>query len=99
MQRAALPPAAPPQVATAGRLAIPARLAVPARGAAAIAGAAVAARALAVAEGPGRATVTVENDGPGDASLMVAAADRVGALGGSLAITEMCRAEIPCASS
>jgi signal transduction histidine kinase len=47
----------------------------------------------------GRLVVTVEDDGPGDASPMVAAAARVGALGGSLAAGPgLCRAEIPCAS-
>jgi signal transduction histidine kinase len=47
----------------------------------------------------GRLVVTVEDDGPGDASPMVAAADRVGALGGSLSAGPgLCRAEIPCAS-
>jgi hypothetical protein len=41
--------------------------------------------------------VTVEDHGPGDASPMVAVADRVGALGGSLATGRAgCRAEIPC---
>jgi len=44
--------------------------------------------------------VTVTDNGPGDAALMVAAADRVGALGGSLSTGPgLCRAEIPCASS
>jgi signal transduction histidine kinase len=47
----------------------------------------------------GRLVVTVEHNGSGDASPMVAAADRVGALGGSLDTgTAVCRAEIPCAS-
>jgi signal transduction histidine kinase len=47
----------------------------------------------------GRLVVTVEHDGPGDAApMVVAAADRVGALGGSLATGPAgCRAEIPCA--
>jgi signal transduction histidine kinase len=45
----------------------------------------------------GRLIVTVEDDGSGDASPMVAAADRVGALGGSLSVEPAgCRAEIPC---
>jgi len=44
--------------------------------------------------------VTVTDNGPGDAAPMVAAADRVGALGGSLFTgPALCRAEIPCASS
>jgi hypothetical protein len=48
----------------------------------------------------GRLVVTVEDNGPGDPSPMVAAADRVGALGGSLSVgPALCRAEIPCASS
>jgi signal transduction histidine kinase len=43
--------------------------------------------------------VTIEDDGSGDASPMTAAADRVGALGGSLNTgPNMFRAEIPCAS-
>jgi signal transduction histidine kinase len=47
----------------------------------------------------GRLVVTVEDNGPGDASPMVAAADRVGALGGSLSTgPALCRAEIRCAS-
>jgi len=47
----------------------------------------------------GRLVVTVEDNGSGDVSPMLAAADRVGALGGSLATgTAGCRAEIPCAS-
>jgi signal transduction histidine kinase len=45
----------------------------------------------------GRLVVTVEDNGPGDASPLVAAADRVGALGGSLSTRQgRCRAEIPC---
>jgi signal transduction histidine kinase len=45
----------------------------------------------------GRLVVTVEDDGPGDASPMMAVADRVGALGGSLSTGRAgCRAEIPC---
>jgi len=47
----------------------------------------------------GRLVVMVEDNGSGDASPMLAASDRIGALGGSLAPgTAMCRAEIPCAS-
>jgi signal transduction histidine kinase len=53
-----------------------------------------------VAHEAGRLVVTVEDNGSGDVSPMVAAADRVGALGGSLsAEPARCRAEIPCASS
>ena len=45
----------------------------------------------------GRLVVTVENNGSGDASPLVAAADRVGALGGSLSTgPARYRAEIPC---
>jgi signal transduction histidine kinase len=56
--------------------------------------------AVSIANEGGRLVVTVEDNGPGDASPMVAAADRVGALGGSLATgPARCRAEIPCASS
>jgi signal transduction histidine kinase len=56
--------------------------------------------AVSVAHEGGRLVVTVEDNGPGDASPMVAAADRVGALGGSLSTgPALCRAEIPCASS
>jgi signal transduction histidine kinase len=56
--------------------------------------------AVSVSQERGRLVVTVEDNGPGGASPMVAAADRVGALGGSLATgPNMCRAEIPCASS
>ena len=45
----------------------------------------------------GRLVVTVEDNGSGDAWSMVAATDRVGALGGSLATgPAVCRAEIPC---
>ena len=41
--------------------------------------------------------VTVTDNGPGDAAPMVAVADRVGALGGSLSTGRAgCRAEIPC---
>jgi signal transduction histidine kinase len=47
----------------------------------------------------GRLVVTVEDNGSGDAAPMPVAADRIGALGGSLATgTAGCRAEIPCAS-
>jgi signal transduction histidine kinase len=56
--------------------------------------------AVSVAHDGGRLVVTVEDNGSGDAAPMVAAADRVGALGGSLTTgPAMCRAEIPCASS
>jgi signal transduction histidine kinase len=56
--------------------------------------------AVSVTEEGGQLVVTVTDDGPGDASPMVAAADRVGALGGSLSTGPgLCRAEIPCASS
>ncbi len=45
----------------------------------------------------GRLVVTVEDNGSGGASPMVAAADRVGALGGSLSTGRaVCRAEVPC---
>jgi signal transduction histidine kinase len=45
----------------------------------------------------GRLVVTVEDNGSGGASPMVATADRVGALGGSLSTKPgRCRAEIPC---
>jgi signal transduction histidine kinase len=50
-----------------------------------------------VAHDGGRLVVTVEDNGSGGASPMVAAADRVGALGGSLSTgPARCRAEIPC---
>jgi signal transduction histidine kinase len=53
--------------------------------------------AVSISEEGGRLVVTVEDNGPGDASPMVAAADRVGALGGSLSTgPAVCRAEIPC---
>jgi len=53
--------------------------------------------AVSVSEEGGRLVVTVEDDRPGDASPMVAVADRVGALGGSLSTGRAgCRAEIPC---
>jgi signal transduction histidine kinase len=51
-----------------------------------------------VAHIDGRLVVTVEDDGSDRTSPMVALADRVGALGGSLVVEQtMCRAEIPCA--
>jgi signal transduction histidine kinase len=53
--------------------------------------------AVSVTDEEGRLVVTVEDNGPGDASPMVAVADRVGALGGSLSTGRArCRAEIPC---
>ena len=53
--------------------------------------------AVSISQEGGWLMVTVEDDGPGDASPMVASADRVGALGGSLSIGRAgCRAEIPC---
>jgi signal transduction histidine kinase len=56
--------------------------------------------AVSVTPEEGLLVVTVEDNGPGDASPMVAAADRVGALGGSLTTRPaLCRAEIPCALS
>jgi signal transduction histidine kinase len=52
---------------------------------------------VSISQEGGRLVVTVEDDGPGDAAPMVAAADRVGALGGSLFTGRAgCRAEIPC---
>jgi signal transduction histidine kinase len=55
--------------------------------------------AVSLAHEDGRLVVTVEDTGSGDASPMLAAADRVGALGGSLAPGPAgCRAVIPCAS-
>ena len=55
--------------------------------------------AVTVAQDGGRLVVTVEGNGSGEPSPMVAAADRVGALGGSLNTgPPLCRAEIPCAS-
>jgi signal transduction histidine kinase len=52
---------------------------------------------VAVVHDGGWLVVTIEDDGSGDASPMVAAADRVGALGGSLSTRlARCRAEIPC---
>jgi signal transduction histidine kinase len=52
---------------------------------------------VSISQEGGRLVVTVEDDGPGDAAPMVAVADRVGALGGSLS-TGLAgfRAEIPC---
>jgi signal transduction histidine kinase len=48
----------------------------------------------------GQLVVTVEDNGTGRGAPMIALADRVGALGGSLFIKETaCRAEIPCAWS
>jgi signal transduction histidine kinase len=48
----------------------------------------------------GRLVVTVQHNGTGNASPMIAATDRIGALGGSLTSgPALCRAEIPCASS
>ncbi|SRR6266851_582371 len=53
-----------------------------------------------VAHEGGRLVVTVEDNGPGHPSPMVATTDRVGALGGSVSVgPALCRAEIPCASS
>jgi signal transduction histidine kinase len=52
---------------------------------------------VSISQEGGRLVVTIEDDGPGDAAPMVAAADRVGALGGSLFTGRAgCRAEIPC---
>jgi signal transduction histidine kinase len=52
---------------------------------------------VSISQEGGRLVVTVEDDGPGDAAPMVAVADRVGALGGSLSTgLAGCRAEIPC---
>ena len=54
--------------------------------------------AVSVGQEGGRLVVTIQHNGTGDASPMMAAADRIGALGGSLSISEtVCRAEIPCA--
>ena len=56
--------------------------------------------AVTVAHEGGQLVVTVEDNGTGRDAPMVALADRVGALGGSLFIKQTaCRAEIPCASS
>jgi hypothetical protein len=55
--------------------------------------------AVSITHEGGRLVVTVECNGSGNASPMVEAADRVGALGGSLSTGPgLCRAEIPCAS-
>jgi signal transduction histidine kinase len=55
--------------------------------------------AVSVTHQDGRLAVTVQDNGPGGAAPLPAAADRVGALGGSLAAGPAgCRAEIPCAS-
>jgi signal transduction histidine kinase len=52
---------------------------------------------VSVSQEGGRLVVMVEYNGPGDAAPMVAAADRVGALGGSLFTGRAgYRAEIPC---
>jgi len=56
--------------------------------------------AVTVGQERGRLVVTVEDNGTGRDAPMIALADRVGALGGSLSIEPTaCRAEIPCASS
>jgi signal transduction histidine kinase len=56
--------------------------------------------AVSVTHEEGLLVVTVEDNGPGDASPLVTAVDRVGALGGSLTTGPgLCRAEIPCALS
>ena len=48
----------------------------------------------------GQLVVTVEDDGTDRDTRMIALADRVGALGGSLYLRQtVCRAEIPCVSS
>jgi signal transduction histidine kinase len=53
-----------------------------------------------LAQERGRLVVTVEDNGTDRDAPMIALADRVGALGGSLSIKQTaCRAEIPCASS
>jgi signal transduction histidine kinase len=53
--------------------------------------------AVSLAREGGQLVVTVEDNGSGGASPMVAAADRVGALGGTLSSgPNICRAEIPC---
>ena len=55
--------------------------------------------AVRVTQEGGRLVVMVEDNGSGDAAPLTAAADRIGALGGSLTTgPAMCRAEIPCAS-
>jgi signal transduction histidine kinase len=56
--------------------------------------------AVTVAPQGGRLVVTVEDNGTVRGAPMIALADRVGALGGSLSIKQTeCRAEIPCAWS
>jgi len=56
--------------------------------------------AVTVAHEGGRLVVTVEDNGTGRDAPMIALADRVGALDGSLYLKQTgCRAEIPCASS
>ena len=56
--------------------------------------------AVTVAPEGGRLVVTVEDNGTVRGAPMIALADRVGALGGSLSIKQtVCRAEIPCAWS
>jgi signal transduction histidine kinase len=54
--------------------------------------------AASVVYGDGRLVVTVEDDGTDRSSMIVALADRVGALGGSVEFgPKALRAEIPCA--
>jgi signal transduction histidine kinase len=54
--------------------------------------------AVTVVHDDGRLVVTVEDDGSDRSSPMVALAERVGALGGTLVVEPtMCRGEIPCA--
>src|SRR6266496_4037277 len=56
--------------------------------------------AVTVAHEGGRLVVTVEDNGTGRDAPMIALADRVGALDGSMYLKQTgCRAEIPCASS
>jgi signal transduction histidine kinase len=55
--------------------------------------------AVSLTQEDGLLLVVVEDNGSGDASPLLAVADRVGALGGSLSTgSAVCRAEIPCAS-
>ena len=55
--------------------------------------------AVTVGQEGGRLVVTIQHNGTGGAASMVAAADRIGALGGSLFSRDTtCRAEIPCGS-